>query len=83
MSVERRPCVKERVSQTSVDRILCLKARSWFATALVGACNLAGQVLSVVGMLGLNALFLEVNWNIITSDEEYVPFPATWLCLSR
>ncbi|OLP91475.1 DEAD-box ATP-dependent RNA helicase 14 [Symbiodinium microadriaticum] len=30
------------------------------------------QVLSVVGMLGLNALFLEVNWNIITSDEEYV-----------
>ena len=37
------------------------------------------QVLSVVGMLGLNALFLEVNWNIITSDEEYVPFPATCL----
>ncbi|CAE7534282.1 ATP13A4, partial [Symbiodinium sp. KB8] len=33
-------------------------------------------VLSVVGMLGLNALFLEVNWNIITSDEEYVPFPV-------
>ncbi|CAE7193880.1 Atp13a4 [Symbiodinium pilosum] len=33
-------------------------------------------VLSVVGMLALNALFLEVNWNIITSDEDYVPFPV-------
>ena len=43
------------------------------------ACEDKQQVLSVVGMLGLNALFLEVNWNIITSDDEYVPFPATCL----
>ena len=45
--------------------------------------TLSTQVLSVVGMLALNALFLEVNWNIITSDEDYVPFPAAWFQIIR
>lgn len=37
------------------------------------------EVLSILGMLVLNTIFLEINWGIITQHEEYVPFPAACL----
>jgi hypothetical protein len=34
-------------------------------------------VVSILGMVVLNTMFLEINWGIITAHEDYVPFPAT------
>jgi len=33
-------------------------------------------VLSILGMLVLNTMFLEISWGIITQHEDYVPFPV-------
>lgn len=33
-------------------------------------------VLSILGMLCLNTMFLEINWGIMSSHEDYVAFPA-------
>ena len=34
-------------------------------------------MVSILGMVVLNTMFLEINWGIITAHEDYVPFPAT------
>ena len=34
------------------------------------------EVVSILGMVVLNTMFLEINWGIITAHEDYVPFPA-------
>lgn len=33
-------------------------------------------VVSILGMVVLNTMFLEINWGIITAHEDYVPFPV-------
>ena len=38
--------------------------------------TMQSEVLSILGMLALNTMFLEINWGIITNHEEYVPFPV-------